>query len=254
MLRQANTPRRKFSIATGRCTRKRTRSVAERANRSGATASRRRPRAELAGGAGDGVRERSCSCTGPPARSGGAGHPWREGMNPKAEGMALADLPPLTEVRKNRRIRWYRCPIEQAKLRKLAEPSDSPQLSPPLHALSGRGPRRGAAGEAFAARPLPASVVYRQHNRQISIAGLDSHPEELRRDRVEPFRQSLQLLGYGAIRRTHGRADEGRAVGPTRAAPAWDRGRLLHRDRGARRGGSRFRIGLPCQLAAVLRR
>ena len=46
-------------------------------------------------------------------------------MNPKAAGMALADLPPLTEVRKNRRIRWYRCPIEPAKLRELAEPSDS---------------------------------------------------------------------------------------------------------------------------------
>ena len=46
-------------------------------------------------------------------------------MNPRAEGMALADLPPLTEVRKNRRIRWYRCPIEPAKLRELAEPSDS---------------------------------------------------------------------------------------------------------------------------------
>ena len=58
MLRRADTPRRKFSIATGRCTRKRTRSVAERANGSGATASRRRPRAELAGG---GARETACA-------------------------------------------------------------------------------------------------------------------------------------------------------------------------------------------------
>ena len=46
-------------------------------------------------------------------------------MNPRAEGMAPDRLPPLTEVRKNMRIRWYRCPIEPARLRKLAEPSDS---------------------------------------------------------------------------------------------------------------------------------
>ena len=46
-------------------------------------------------------------------------------MNPRAQRMALADLPPLAEVRKHRRIRWYRCPIEPAKLRELAEPSDA---------------------------------------------------------------------------------------------------------------------------------
>ena len=46
-------------------------------------------------------------------------------MNPKAEGMAPGNLPPLAEVRKNGRIRWYRCPIDPAKLRELAEPSDS---------------------------------------------------------------------------------------------------------------------------------
>ena len=46
-------------------------------------------------------------------------------MNPKAKDMAPGDLPPLVEVRKNRRIRWYRCPIEPARLRELAEPSDS---------------------------------------------------------------------------------------------------------------------------------
>ena len=46
-------------------------------------------------------------------------------MNPKAQRMAMADLPPLAEVRRHRRIRWYRCPIEPAKLRELAEPSDT---------------------------------------------------------------------------------------------------------------------------------
>ena len=46
-------------------------------------------------------------------------------MNPKAQRMALAELPPLAEVRKHRRIRWYRCPIEPARLRELAEPSDA---------------------------------------------------------------------------------------------------------------------------------
>ena len=46
-------------------------------------------------------------------------------MNPKAEGMAPGNLPPLAEVRRNGRIRWYRCPIDPAKLRELAEPSDS---------------------------------------------------------------------------------------------------------------------------------
>lgn len=46
-------------------------------------------------------------------------------MNPKAQNMAPDALPPLDEVRKNRRIRWYRCPIEPAKLRELAEPSDA---------------------------------------------------------------------------------------------------------------------------------
>ena len=46
-------------------------------------------------------------------------------MNPKAEGMTPGDLPPLAEVRKHRRIRWYRCPIDPARLRALAEPSDA---------------------------------------------------------------------------------------------------------------------------------
>lgn len=45
-------------------------------------------------------------------------------MNPKAEACKLSDLPPLAEVRKNKRIQWYRCPIEQTKLRELAQPSD----------------------------------------------------------------------------------------------------------------------------------
>ena len=38
--------------------------------------------------------------------------------------MAPSDLPPLAEVRRHRRIHWYRCPIEPAKLRELAEPDD----------------------------------------------------------------------------------------------------------------------------------
>ena len=46
-------------------------------------------------------------------------------MNPRAEGIARGDLPPLAEVRKNKRIRWYRCPIDRQTLRALAEPSDA---------------------------------------------------------------------------------------------------------------------------------
>ena len=46
-------------------------------------------------------------------------------MNPKSEGVTPDDLPPLTEVRRNRRIRWYRCPIDPTTLRALARPSDS---------------------------------------------------------------------------------------------------------------------------------
>ena len=219
-------------------------------------------------------------------------------MNPKAQDEALADLPPLAEVRKHRRIRWYRCPIEPAKLRELAEPSDARGLlqatghlatwaatgtaawalftyeiwwgfcialflhgtvasffTAPhhelchttvfktkrlndfflivfsflgwlnfhvykfshsyhhrLHAVPGRGSRGGAAGRAFAAPPLPVAVVHGQRHRWIPVAGLDSHAEELRRNRAEPFRQSLQLLGRGALRRTPGRK-EGRRCG-----------------------------------------
>ena len=46
-------------------------------------------------------------------------------MNPKAESMVPGGLPPLAEIRRNRRIQWYRCPIEPTRLRELAEPSDS---------------------------------------------------------------------------------------------------------------------------------
>ena len=45
-------------------------------------------------------------------------------MNPIAEGLDKAQLQPLAEVRKNMRIRWYRCSIEHQKLRELTEPSD----------------------------------------------------------------------------------------------------------------------------------
>ena len=37
---------------------------------------------------------------------------------------ALGVLPPLAEIRRNRRIRWYRCPIEAETLRELVQPSD----------------------------------------------------------------------------------------------------------------------------------
>ena len=46
-------------------------------------------------------------------------------MNPKAQGVTPDRLPPLAEVRRNRRIRWYRCPVDPATLRELAEPDDS---------------------------------------------------------------------------------------------------------------------------------
>ena len=44
-------------------------------------------------------------------------------MNPRAE--ALGPPPSLAEVRRNKRIRWYRCPVDRETLRKLAEPSDA---------------------------------------------------------------------------------------------------------------------------------
>ena len=46
-------------------------------------------------------------------------------MTPAAEDIARGDLPPPAEFRKNRRIRWYRCPIDRETLRKLAEPGDA---------------------------------------------------------------------------------------------------------------------------------
>ena len=45
-------------------------------------------------------------------------------MNPIAERLDKDRLPPLADVRRNLRIRWYRCPIEREKLRELTEPSD----------------------------------------------------------------------------------------------------------------------------------
>ena len=57
-------------------------------------------------------------------------------MNPKAESGALGNLPPLGEVRRSRRIRWYRCPVEPAKLRELAEPDDTRGL---IHAVGHLG-------------------------------------------------------------------------------------------------------------------
>ena len=45
-------------------------------------------------------------------------------MNPLSEGLDPGRLPPLADVRRNLRIRWYRCPIEAGTLRKLNEPSD----------------------------------------------------------------------------------------------------------------------------------
>ena len=45
-------------------------------------------------------------------------------MNPTAEGLDRVRQTPLSEVRRNLRIRWYRCPIEPRRLRELNEPSD----------------------------------------------------------------------------------------------------------------------------------
>ena len=45
-------------------------------------------------------------------------------MNPIADGLDEVRRTPLSEVRRNLRIRWYRCPIERETLRDLAEPSD----------------------------------------------------------------------------------------------------------------------------------
>ena len=46
-------------------------------------------------------------------------------MNPRVEGIARGDPPPLAEVRKNKRIRWYRCPVDRQTLREHAEPGDA---------------------------------------------------------------------------------------------------------------------------------
>ena len=45
-------------------------------------------------------------------------------MNPIADGLDVVRQTPLSEVRRNLRIRWYRCPIDRETLRDLAEPSD----------------------------------------------------------------------------------------------------------------------------------
>ena len=46
-------------------------------------------------------------------------------MTPAAEGIARDDLPPPAEVRKSRRIHWYRCPIDRETLREFVEPGDA---------------------------------------------------------------------------------------------------------------------------------
>ena len=48
-------------------------------------------------------------------------------MFPRAE--ALGALPPLADIRRSKRIRWYRCPIEPGVLRELATPSDARGLA-----------------------------------------------------------------------------------------------------------------------------
>ena len=45
-------------------------------------------------------------------------------MNPIAEGLDRVRQRPLSDVRRNLRIRWYRCPIERGTLRDLTEASD----------------------------------------------------------------------------------------------------------------------------------
>ena len=45
-------------------------------------------------------------------------------MNVGTEGTTRGDLPRRADIRKNRRLRWYRCPIEPDTLRELATPSD----------------------------------------------------------------------------------------------------------------------------------
>ena len=45
-------------------------------------------------------------------------------MNPIADGLDEVRQTPLSDVRRNLRIPWYRCPIERETLRALAEPSD----------------------------------------------------------------------------------------------------------------------------------
>ena len=45
-------------------------------------------------------------------------------MNPIAEGLDQVRTRPLSDVRRNLRIRWYRCPIESGTLQALNEPSD----------------------------------------------------------------------------------------------------------------------------------
>ena len=45
-------------------------------------------------------------------------------MNPIADGLDEVRQTPLSDVRRNLRIPWYRCPIERETLRGLAEPSD----------------------------------------------------------------------------------------------------------------------------------
>jgi len=46
-------------------------------------------------------------------------------MNPLSTSVAEADFPPMSEVRKNLWIDWYRCPIDRKKLKVLAQSSDA---------------------------------------------------------------------------------------------------------------------------------
>ncbi|MGB0846481.1 MAG: fatty acid desaturase [Thiolinea sp.] len=45
-------------------------------------------------------------------------------MNPLSEAIAQTTFPPMSEVRKQLRINWYRCPIDRNVLRQLVQPDD----------------------------------------------------------------------------------------------------------------------------------
>ena len=141
-------------------------------------------------------------------------------MNPKAKGMTPDRLPPLTEVRKNMRIRWYRCPIEPARLRELAEPSDSRGLLQATGHL-GLWTTTGIAAYYLFKQEmwLGFCLVLFLHG---TVAAFFTAPHH-------ELCHTTVFKGHGTLRGALERTNEGREVGPIGVAGARGGDCILHR-------------------------